>query len=295
MKRRVLITGGSGFLGGYLVQLATKDFEVYATYHKNPVGFEEVQWRQLDLRNALEVKNLLGEIRPEAIIHNAAAADIDFCEREKSLAKAINYYGTIALAEEGQQLGSKLIFVSTDNVFKGDQSFYREDARPEPINYYGETKLLAEETISKTCEDFIIARAALIYGKPVANGNSFSEWIFNNLKAGKYVPVYVDQFRTPVHVVNLAEALLELAVMDWRGIIHLAGPQRMSRYEFANIFCEIFGFSKKYLEMTYMKDAVSAAKRPVDLSLDITRAKKMLKSQLLNCVEGLRQMKLSYY
>ncbi|MFQ6116354.1 MAG: NAD-dependent epimerase/dehydratase family protein, partial [bacterium] len=78
MKRRVLITGGSGFLGGYLVQLATKDFEVYATYHKNPVGFEEVQWRQLDLRNALEVKNLLGEIRPEAIIHNAAAADIDF-------------------------------------------------------------------------------------------------------------------------------------------------------------------------------------------------------------------------
>lgn len=291
MKRKILITGGSGFLGGHLIFQAQKKFEVFATYHKNPINFQGVQCRQLDLRDSSAIQTILDELRPDVVIHNAAVADIDFCEKEKNVARAINYHGTEILAKKCKQLGLRLIYVSTDNVFDGKRGNYSEDDLPNPINYYGETKQLAEEAIASICQNFVIARAALIYGAPVTAGSSFSEWIFNNLKAGNSVTVFVDQFRTPIYAMNLSEALLELAESDWYGTIHLGGPQKLSRYGFAKIFCDIFGFSTKTLEPTFIKDTPFLAKRPLDLSFNISKAQKVLNTQFLSCEAGFKQMK----
>jgi len=245
----------------------------------------------MDLRDASAIKSVLVEARPDVVIHNAAAADVDFCEKEKFIAQEVNFYGTEILAAICNQFGIRIIFLSTDNVFSGEDGNYDEEAIANPINYYGETKRLAEEAVSNICENFVIARVALIYGMSITGGSSFSDWIFKNLVAGYTVPVYVDQFRTPIYSVSLAEALLELAELKWCGTIHLGGSQKLSRYEFARLFCDIFGFSKKYLKQTYMKNDLHLAKRPKDLSLNITRANKLLKSRLLNCTAGIELLK----
>lgn len=290
MKKRLLITGGSGFLGGHLVHLARKPYDVLATFFNNPVNLPDVTWRHLDLRDLRAVAALVEEARPEAIIHNAAMADIDLCEREPELARVVNYSSTLQLARKAEALGARFIYVSTDNVFDGDKGDYREQEEPRPVNYYGETKLLAERAVVHVCSSYVIARAALIYGPPILGGTSSSEWVLRKLQAGETVPAFVDQHRTPIYAPDLAAALLELVDSAWSGTVHLGGPERVSRYEFARQIGRAFGFSEALLRETRMKEVSGLARRPRDLSFRIECAQALLKTQFSTISEGARRM-----
>jgi len=287
--KRLLITGGSGFLGSHLLHQAQG--EVYATYNRRRYETPVAHWVQLDLNQLNSIEPLLKEIKPSVVIHTAAMTDPDLCEREKQLARRVNTRATEALALACQAIGARLIYLSTDMVFDGERGNYSESDEPNPINFYGETKLEGERRVVANCPNSVIARSALIYGNAPSGKPSFSQWILERVRKGVEVPLFYDQYRTPLLVQNLAQALLELAEMDFTGLIHLGGSQRINRYDFGVKLVKAMGLPTSGLKRCSVEDVNLPAPRPRDASFNITRAKRILKTKLLSCDEGIEFLK----
>lgn len=288
--RRLLITGASGFLGGHIWNHAESKFQCLGTYHSRKDDRYPGEWIHLDLGNEDQIRTILDEVRPDAVIHNAAMSNLDVCQIEKERAKAVNTRSAEIIAEYCGENNVRLVFVSSDMVFDGERGMYREDDPTNPVSIYGQSKVDAENAVRKLIKDHVIVRAALIYGKPVYGGSSFSMWIENQLAAGKKVPLYVDQYRTPVYAPNLAEILVELVDSDFSGTLHVGGTNRINRYDFGVQLCQAGGYPEGLLEKSLMSTAGQAAPRPRDISLSTDLAKSVLKTRLLSTREGLLKM-----
>ncbi len=288
--KKIFITGASGFLGGHVYHQAREKWQVLAGYNSNKSAGRGEDWIQLDLTDAKRVRAALKAFRPDVIIHCAANSNLDECEKSPDMASAINVKSAEYLISSANDLGSRLIFVSSDIVFNGEKGNYRETDPVSPISVYGRTKVRSEELLMRKSTNYVIARAALIYGRPKTGGSSFSVWIENQLKAGSSVSLYRDQFRTPVLVNNLAEALLELAENDYTGIIHLGGKNRIDRLTFGKQLCAAAGYDAGLLRAASMYDRKPAAPRPADVSLNIDKAGSVLHARLLNTTDGLHRM-----
>ena len=138
----------------------------------------------MDVTDLASVKHHIPKSRPDVIIHCAANSNLDECEKAPDKAEAINVKSTEYLITAANELGSRLIFVSSDMVFNGERGNYRETDPVSPISVYGRSKVQSEEILVSLCNNYVIARAALIYGRPVTGGSSFSVWIEKQLKAG---------------------------------------------------------------------------------------------------------------
>ena len=279
---KLIVTGASGFLGGWLAALGRANWEVHAVWWSNPFELPGVVVHRCDLTNAAAVARLFREVRPNAVIHAAAQANLDWCEDHPDEARAVNVGATRTLAELASESETRLVFVSTDMVFDGEKGNYSEDDPVNPISVYGQTKVEAEEVVRAVAPEAAIARTALIFGKPRVGGTSFSEWIEARLRNGKAVPLFTDQYRTPILVQNLSEALLELAGNRFAGTLHLAGTERIDRYTFGLKYARKLGLPLELLRPARLKEARFRAPRPRDLSLDVTRARRTLKTPLLD-------------
>ncbi len=273
---KVFITGGSGLLGGKVAEIAedNRGYEVYTGYcHTKPEFGEPVKF-DLTRNKDLEV---IYKIKPEIIIHTAALTDVDACETDKKLAYEINAEGTRRIAEFANEFGAFLVYVSTDYVFSGDKGMYREEDEPNPINFYGRTKLLGE----KYCNCIAcIARPCVIYGARPASGKvNFALWLIDKLRLGEEVKIVTDQFITPTLNTNLARMLLEVTERELKGIFHLAGATRVSRYEFALRIANKFGLDKNLILPVRMREMKWIASRPKDSSLDTSKASRYLKEK----------------
>jgi len=237
-----------------------------------------------------KVHDTMVAFRPDVIIHAAANSNLDSCERDQNMTYAVNVESTRYLNEAAVLLGSRLIFVSSDMVFDGEKGNYRETDPVFPISIYGQSKVMSEDILIGGGVNAVIARAALIYGRPVTGGSSFLVWLENQLKAGSTVSLYDDQFRTPVLVNNLAEALLELAENDFTGIIHLGGTNRIDRLTFGRQLCAAAGYNAGLLHAGSMFLSKPIAPRPADVSLNTDKAASVLQTRLLNTTEGLQRM-----
>jgi len=288
--KKIFISGGSGFLGGHVFQQAKDQWQVLACYFNYKPENRGEDWVRLDLTDAKQVSSTLNTFRPDVIIHCAANSNLDECEKAPDLASAINVNSTEYLISAANDLGSRLIFVSSDMVFNGEKGNCRESVLVSPISVYGRTKVQSEELLIRHCNNYVIARAALIYGRAETGGSSFSMWIENQLRAGSPVSLYENQFRTPVLVNNLAEAILELAQNDYKGIIHLGGENRIDRLTFGRQLCAVAGYDEGLLKASSMYDSQPAAPRPADVSLNTDNAALVLNTRLLNTTDGLRRM-----
>ena len=271
---KLFITGGSGLLGCKIAEIALKKYEVYTGYcHNKPEFGEPVKF---DLAKDTDVE-IIYKIKPEVIIHTAALTNVDECETNKELAYKINVEGTKRVAEIANELGALLVYVSTDYVFSGDKGMYKEEDEPNPMNYYGHTKLLGE----KYCE--CIARPCVIYGaKPASGKVNFALWIIKTLRNGEELKIVTDQFITPTLNTNLAMMLLEISERRLNGIFHTAGATRVSRYEFALRIADKLGLDKDLVISSRMEQMKWLAKRPKDSSLDTSKVSGYLKEKTLN-------------
>jgi dTDP-4-dehydrorhamnose reductase len=271
---KLFITGGSGLLGCKIAEIALKKYEVYTGYcHNKPEFGEPVK---CDLAKDTDVE-IIYKIKPEVIIHTAALTNVDECETNKELAYKINVEGTKRVAEIANALGALLVYVSTDYVFSGDKGMYKEEDEPNPMNYYGHTKLLGE----KYCE--CIARPCVIYGaKPASGKVNFALWILKTLRNGEELKIVTDQFITPTLNTNLAMMLLEISERRLKGIFHTAGATRVSRYEFALRIADKLGLDKDLVISSRMEQMKWLAKRPKDSSLDTSKASGYLKEKTLD-------------
>ncbi len=261
-----------------------------AIFFNHPPKNGGQDWCALDLTEFNAVQECLDEFQPDVIIHTAANSNLDDCEKNPSAVEKINVTATEYLAQAAEARGMRFIFVSSDMVFDGKSGFYKEEHPVSPLAVYGKNKTEAENKIRLCCKNFVIARAALIYGRSRGGGFSFSSWIEKRLAKSDTVPLYTDQFRTPVYVENLAEALLELARSDFIGTLHLGGANRIDRYNFGMQLCALGGYDARLLRPTSMHDVQPLAARPVDVSFSIDKAKSVLMTKMLSTEEGLLRM-----
>ena len=287
MKKKVLITGSSGFLGRYLIKFAPSQVDcLIAQFRTKPPRSygRKVQYLPLDFldKNWDELKKL----HPHVVIHTAALASIDECEIQPELSWQVNVEVTRRLVDLANQWQARFIFLSSDVVFDGEKGNYLESDIPNPQNKYAEAKVEAEKYILNNHEDAVVVRPGIFYGLALNGRPSFTETILKNLHAGKQVYLFTDQFRSPILVNNLAVALWELAQLDFRGIINVAGPQRVSRIQMGELLCNMFKFDKSLLIPIRSDEANLIARRPLDCSLDISLAQKILKTTFVDCRTG---------
>lgn len=288
--KRLLVTGASGLVGGYLIQQGGNIWDIHGTYNTHPVICEHAVMHRLSMIDEHSIVQCVRSVRPSVIIHTAAWTDVNACEENPDLAYRINAGATELIAREAAGIDARMIYLSTDMVFDGQRGRYQESDTANPLNQYGKAKLAGEEAVLSEVSSSVVARVALIYGRPVGKGNSFSERILQKIRQGSMVSLYMDQYRSPVWVNNLSGALLELANHEFCGIIHLGGADRVDRYQFGLYLSEKAGFPSGRLRKVSMLDIHPVAPRPKDVSFCIDRASHILKTSLLGYREGIDNM-----
>ncbi len=271
---RILITGGSSYLGGWVVRLARADWDVTATYLTHPPANSDAAtaWRRLDVRDGSAARALVEAVRPAVVVHTAAlnpgqGRDFD----------AVNAEGTRHVAQAAAAGGARLIHVSTDVLFDGRRGEYTEEDPPSPITPYGRSKALAEEAVHEVGPDAVIVRTSLIYGWQPTVARQVS-WIVEAVARGEPVRLFTDELRCPVWVESLAAALVELAGLDYTGLLHVAGSQTLSRYEFGRRVLRVHGLDPALA--LPVSSRASGLVRPLDCTLDCTRARALLHTPL---------------
>ncbi len=272
---KVLILGGAGLTGRRAVELALgRGYEVYATYRNTPPPPDlQANWLKADVDNLETIKKLLDETEPDAVIDLHAYNKVDDCEdigREQCWKS--NAVSPGLWAKECSKRGIKYVWVSTDFVFDGESPPYSEEDVPRPLSQYAVSKLVGEQRV--LLEGGIVLRTAVVYDVPEGK---FVGWVLNNLKEGRKVPAFVDQWNNPTWAKDLAEAcLLSAEKLDGPALLHAAGRKCMSRYEFAKVIAKAFGYDDNLVEPACSCRLHQKARRPFKACLKVERIWKVL-------------------
>jgi len=271
---KFLVTGSAGLVGQNIVRdLVHQNHEVYSIYnHDKPIHGIPIS---LDLVNFEKIKQTMPKIKPDIVIHLAAITNVDLCETEKELAHTLNVKSTETLAKEAAKINAFFVYVSTDYVFDGKEGMRKEDDIPNPLGYYGKTKLEGEMSLNNLASNWAIARTSTPFGIH-SKKKSFPLWVKENLESSKEIKVLTDQYTSPTYVPSLSKMIIEVSTKQINGIIHLAGSTRISRYDFAVMMAEKLGLDQSLLLKAKAEDMSWKARRPQDSSLDVTKATEIL-------------------
>ena len=288
---KLVVTGASGFVAGSVIQQALPDWEVHAISRGAPLLDQSgLVWHCVDPLDSRALRACLKQIKPKAAIHAAAIAGIDYCKAHPDEACAVNQGMSQDIAQACNDIGSRLIFVSTDNVFDGESGPYSEDSETHPVNHYGQTKLDAENSVSTLAQDYVIARFSLVMGLPVfGHGNSFLSRMIPNLRDGKELGVPEEEIRSPIDVLTVGAALIELAANDYRGILHLSGNEGVNRLQLVRRIADHLELSTAKVFANDPTQIPGRADRPREVDFDNSRAKSLLETQMLDLQESIQR------
>ena len=290
-RLKILVTGASGLYGSKLASYAEKKgHKVFSTFNQHQAAYGKPV--KLEISDKEQVEKTLKEVSPEVVVHAASLTDVDKCELNRELAWRINVEGTINVAEATKAAHAFLLYISTDYIFNGKKGQYGETDPPDPINYYGLTKLKAEQEVKSIANDYCIARPSVIYGTvPAAGKINFSLWLLNALKNGEKVKALIDQWNSPTLNTSLAKMTLEILERRLTGTFHLCGATRINRYDFAKKIAQIFDADPDLIVPTLAKDLSWVAPRPRDSSLKIEKDQRLLENKPLVVEHALKEMK----
>jgi dTDP-4-dehydrorhamnose reductase len=274
-ERRAWITGAAGLIGNYLVRTAS----MYAP-----------GWRvrgltrdQIDLTAYQTVRLLFEQDQPQLVIHCAALSRSPVCEQDPARARTVNVDVTAVLAELAADI--PLVFFSSDLVFDGQQGNYDESAVPLPLNVYAETKVAAEACVLANPKHTVI-RTSLNGGTSLSGDRGFNEEIRNAWQAGRTLKFFVDEFRCPIPALVTAQAVWALVGANQPGLYHLAGSERMSRWEIGQCLAARWPNLQPRLEPGSLRD-FRGPKRSPDTSLNCAKIQRVLPFRLPGLLEWL--------
>lgn len=269
---RVLVTGAAGRLGGRLAELLAVSHDVVVSRHRSFTP-DRLPACAVDLSQPGAFAVALEQTRPDAVVH-AAAIGVDRCEADPELAEALNVRACEELGRAARHKDLRAIVLSTDLVFDGSRPNVRpgDEARPLMGLRYGRSKLAGEQVLLATAPDAVVARVALVVGRGF-QGPTASESLLRGLRTRSPLHLYTDQFRTPVDPESVADALARMLSSSVTGVFHLGGPDRLSRHELGRRVAAAFSLPANCLVPVRQGERPLAAPRPLDVSLDSSRAR----------------------
>ena len=265
-------------LGQELVRLMGRkpEYDVLATGRDAEPRFSggSCGYTRLDITDAAAVERIFADFAPDVVINCAAMTQVDQCENEREACWQINAVAVETLADCCRTNGARLIQISTDFVYDGKDGPYREDARPNPLSYYGRSKLAGENYARGAGSDrWAIVRTVLVFGTPPEAGRgNFVTWVHDKLSAGEPIRVVTDQWRTPTWTVDLADAVERVVRFRKSGVFHVSGRDFMSVNEFAHVVAETAGLDASLIGDADQHTFSQTAARPARSGFIILKA-----------------------
>jgi dTDP-4-dehydrorhamnose reductase len=276
---RLLITGASGQLGSYLLrELRSRDVTLTGWSGTRAEALFGVPLQPVNLADPDQLFAAFQAARPEVIIHAAAITTVAGCYQAPDQARRTNTDATVRLVELAAAAGARLLYLSTDLVFDGDKGAYREDDMPAPLSVYGRTKLAAEQSVLAYARG-VVLRVSLLFGPTLVGRPTFFDDQVRALRHGQPVRLFTDEWRTPVSVLTAAQAVLAIAASSFTGLLHLGGPERLSRLEMGRRLALHLDADPSVLVSTTRSSAAAPEPRPRDVSLDSSRWRNLFPQQ----------------
>lgn len=288
---RILVTGCNGLLGQKLVELISSKSEHYliATAKSKLIpSLSRGEFHSLDITNKSSVEEVIFSTKPEVVINTAAMTQVDQCETEREKCWQANVEAVRYLVEACQKNNVHLVHVSTDFIFDGSHGPLDENEKPNPISYYGESKLAAEVEVQKSTTGWAILRTVLVYGvtKDMSRSNIVL-WVKKSLEDGKTINVVNDQWRTPTLAEDLAMGCFLAATKKAKGVFNISGEEMMTPYDIAIASADFFKLNKSFIQQTDSTKFTQPAKRPPKTGFIIDKAKRELGYKPHTFIEGL--------
>lgn len=291
----ILIIGANGFTGRQILNdlVAREIYNITAcSLHNDILAGNSYQFTRADIRNAQEVQLLFREVCPDVVINTSALSVPDFCETHHNEARATNITAVENLARACEQYGSRFIHLSTDFVFDGrNDRLYTEEDQPNPVNYYGITKLEGEERVAEYCGNYAIVRVVVVYGKalPGQHGNII-QLVANKLRNGETIRVVSDQWRTPTYVGDISYAIERLMHHSHNGIYHVCGSDCVSIADIAYRVADILELDRSLILPVTTEEMQETTPRPRFSGLNIAKAKREINYIPHTLDEGIKEM-----
>lgn len=281
---------GSGFLGTNIVnEYRNNGIRVIGTNFNN----ESDNGVHVDITNTNSIVNCVEKYSPDIIINCAANVNVDALEKDERLAFSVNAYGAENIARVCKNYKIRLLHISSDAVFDGNKGMYEEDDEINPINIYAKSKVLGEKLISENLENYVIIRTNF-FGFH-SEGKFLFNWILSKLKNNEEFPAFNDVFFNPLEVTDLSRLIYQLSEKDFSGILHLSSDEVFSKFKFAKIISESFGFDSKLIRTSSIDSLNLNAKRPKNTTLVNNKAKKLLDVKIHKLDTWLKEIQNSNY
>ena len=273
---KIIITGSNGLLGQTLLNLLLKEKNKYQVFGfskgENRSGRNDFSYVSVDITDEHQLRKSILEINPNFIINTAAMTNVDTCEKDKENCDKLNIEAVKYLMQISSEIKAHVIHISTDFIFDGEKGFYKETDSPNPLSYYGLSKLKSEEVLINSDINYTILRTILVYGKVFDMSRSnLVLWVKEMLENKKEITIVNDQYRMPTYVEDLALACIIAIDKKATGIFNISSNQLLSVYEIAQQIAEVFGLDKRLIKPISTSTLNQTAPRPAKTGFDLSK------------------------
>jgi dTDP-4-dehydrorhamnose reductase len=296
MRETILVTGVHGLVGQYFLQLPElSKFNVVATSRGvcrvNELLKENMVYVDVDITDELRINEVIAQYQPAVVLHLAAAAQPDWCEENQTACWEINVKATEYLVKATDKVNGFFIYASTDFVFDGIGGPYTEEDEPNPVNYYGKSKLAGEEVVKSISKACAIVRTVLVYGNTIDGTRSnILTWAKNALVENRPIKVVGDQIRTPTYAGDLADGILKVAIQKAEGVWHISGKDTVSPFDIAIKVAHYLNLDTYLITKVDASIFTQPAVRPLKTGFNIQKAINELGYQPISLAEGIEEV-----
>jgi len=290
MRKKVLITGGSGLLAFNWALSIRNNYAVTLLLHNKKISLSGVDTDIVSLSSLDECLSVLTKNQPDIVIHTAGLTNVEECESNPDLAQEVNVDLAKNIAIACSEQNVKLVHISTDHLFSGSQQHSTEESTVNPINNYAKTKLLGEQQVLENCKDALIVRTNF-FAWGTGYRQSFSDFILDKLKHNKQVDLFSDVFFTTILVDELSKRTHQLVDLNAVGIFNIVSSERISKYEFGIKLANCFNLDVSLINKVSINSKQNLVDRPMDMSLSNAKLFQTLNCEISSLDEQLKIFK----
>ena len=290
IKKKILFTGGSGLLSVNWALIKKSEFDIILALHNKIISITGTTSIILNFDNYQSLHNTINDLKVDIIIHTAAIANVEICEKDPELADIVNVQYSESIAKISTSLNIKLVHLSTDHLFDGLEMFKAENDVSNPLNIYAKTKLVAEEKICKYNRSALIIRTNF-FGWGTHYRKSFSDFIIDNLRNKCSIDLFNNVYYTPIIISELVDITHKLITLNLNGVYNICSNERISKLDFGFMLADIFNLDTSLIKSIQIYQKANLVKRPIDMSLSNKKVKGVLSIEIIGLKDQILHLK----